>query len=60
MIANESKLLNIFKEMRYFLMFYLNLGSMVCLALVLSFLPIGHRFSKMLAYKVQKNMPCNL
>ena len=51
MIAYESKI-NIFAEMRYFLMFYLNLGFIVLLASVLlilsnfSFLSIGHSFSR--------------
>ena len=51
MIAYESKI-NIFKEMRYFLMFYLNLGFIVCWELVLfilsnfSFLSIRHSFSR--------------
>ena len=44
--------INIFEEMRYFLMFYLNLGFIVHWALVLlilsnfSFLSIGHSFSR--------------
>ena len=51
MIAYESKI-NIFEEIRYFLMFYLNLGFIVYWALVLlilsnlSFLSIGHSFSR--------------
>ena len=51
MVAFESKI-NIFEEMRYFLLFYLNLGFIVQQALVLlilsnfSFLSIGHCFSR--------------
>ena len=51
MIAYESKI-KIFEEMRYFLMFYLNLGFIVRQALLLliwsnfSFLSIGHSFSR--------------
>ena len=51
MIAYESKM-NIFEEMRYFLMFYANLGFIVCCTLVLlilsnfSFLSIEHSFSR--------------
>ena len=51
MIAYETKI-NIFEEMRYFLMFYLNSGFIVCSAVVLlilsnfSFLSIGHSFSR--------------
>ena len=54
MIAYESKIDN-FKEMKYFLMFYLNLDPMVQRAFVLfilsnfSLLPIGFSFSKTFA-----------
>ena len=54
MIAYESKI-DILKEMKYFLMFYLNLGPVVQRAFVLfilsnfSLLPIGFSFSKTFA-----------
>ena len=64
MIAYESKI-NIFEEMRYFLLFYLNLGFIVHWALVLlilsnlSFLSIRHSFSRSSYAILDKSMTEN-
>ena len=65
MIAYDAKM-NVFEEMRYFLMFYLNLGFIVHWALVLlilskfSFRPVEHSFSRNFFLKILLHVFLNI